>query len=216
MSELRLFIPIGKVKRNGRTWTTDRVLPRSSGPAFTLVRIRGMEVRKFKFANYDEAMKELLPLLRGRVFHTTTAAAYTSILSDGFIGSNKDGKYPAAYPQSENSFFRKRGCVSMVDLRTATDKQLELGDMQYRFLSPSSSREAFLLFLKPSCHDSLIPEGPADGDYSTFVEHVEAGYPDFIPISCIEEAWEITFEKPDRTLIDELDDIIAGRKPASK
>jgi hypothetical protein len=175
-----------------------------------------MEVRKFKFTNYDEAMKELLPLLRGRVFHTTTAAAYAGILSDCFIGSNKDGKYPAAYPQSENSFFRKRGCVSMIDLRAATDKQIELGDMQYRFLSPSSSREAFLLFLKPSCHDSLIPEGAAEGDYSTFVEHVEAGYPDFIPISCIEEAWEITFEKPDRTLIDELDDIVAGRKPASK
>ena len=166
-----------------------------------------MQLRKFRFPDYDAAKTELFPLLHGRVFHATTATAYASILSDGYVSSNTDSRYQYAYPQSGNSYFRKNGYVSVIDLRTATDEQIEDGDMRYRFLSPSSSsRPTVLLFLKPHCYDKLVgwEASKLEGLKTMIVPYVESGFPEAIHVDCIEEAWEVDIEPPSLNSFDAL------------
>ena len=165
-----------------------------------------MELRKFRFASYNEAKAALFPQLRTRVFHATSHTGFAGIQRDGYIGSNKDKRYPCAYPQAENSFFRKRGYVSLIDLRTATDEQIEDGDMKYRYLSPSSE-QTILLFLKPDCYDQLVTwdvSKAEEGLRAMIVPYVESGFPDAIPVSCIEEAWEVTITQPPLNSFDAL------------
>ena len=95
-----------------------------------------VQVRKLHFANYDELRKELLPRLRGRVFHVTTPDGYAGIKQDGFIGSNADLRYPTTYDQSNASYFRKNGYVSLVDLRDVSDEAMEDGLTRYPFPRP--------------------------------------------------------------------------------
>ena len=63
----------------------------------------------------------ILPLLKGRAFHVTDETAYQSILAKGRICTNRDGRYQFTYAFSKLSYFRQRGCVSVCDLRNATE-----------------------------------------------------------------------------------------------
>lgn len=132
---------------------------------------------------------KLLPLLVERVFHVTSQTAYTQILADGMIRSNKNQDFEFTFGQSENSYFRKRGCVSVFDLRSVTPSQLEDALSKYYFLNPSFvANHPVFLFLNQSWCEQLIPWSKRK-DEEAFQEmvipYVEAGYPGDIPLSII-------------------------------
>jgi hypothetical protein len=144
------------------------------------------------FLAADVLRAEVLPRLVGRVFHVTTRDAYARIRSDGAIKPNRNGELGFTFGQSEFSYFRNRGCVSLFDLRTATPEQVEDSLWKYYFLNPSFSenRPVFLL-LTDSCFDDLIPWSRANAEVGyreMFIPYVEAGYPGEIPLSLVERA----------------------------
>jgi hypothetical protein len=143
----------------------------------------------------------LLPLLLGRVFHVTTRKACRRILSDGAIKSNEGGNFRFTFPQSKNSYFRKKGCVSVFDLRTVTQEVLEWELNKFPFLY----KEAFL-FLKDSCFERLIPWSHSPNE-EVVIPNVEAGYPGDIPVSLIERVLRVQQEypPPPPVLIDGID-----------
>src|ERR1700732_4936864 len=89
--------------------------------------------RRFRFKTYEELESKLLPVLRNQVFHATTPDGYVGVLRDGFIASNVDRKFPMTCSQSEASYFRKKGCISLVDLRDISGTDLADALLKYNF-----------------------------------------------------------------------------------
>ncbi|MDH4186807.1 MAG: hypothetical protein OEV08_07410 [Nitrospira sp.] len=131
----------------------------------------------------------LLPILRGNVFHLTNRSGLMGITKDALIRSNKNGESPFTYPQSARSYARARGYVSLFDLRTTTDVQLERALSNYYFLNPSfTSNNPNFLIISEALYPALIPWTKArdeDAWKEMFIPYVEAFHQGDIPISSI-------------------------------
>ncbi len=144
---------------------------------------------------------ELLPRLVGRVFHVTPREIYDRILLDGAIKSNQSRKLGFSFVQSEVSYFRKRGCVCVLDLRATGPQQVDEALDKWYFLNPfplPKSRVAFLL-LRDECYGELISRSYTQGkvDWREFsVPYVEVGYPGEIPVSLVERVLLVDIEVP--------------------
>jgi len=129
---------------------------------------------------------ELLPSLRGRVFHVTTAEAFPKIQAHGFIGTNKDGSLRAP---RYRGYFAAQDCVSFCDLR-GSDAEISDGLEKYNFLNPNHGDAPVFLFLREECYGKLIvwsDELRAASMEHMIVWHIESGYPGAVPLSCIED-----------------------------
>lgn len=149
---------------------------------------------------YRDLEKVLLPQLSNRVFHVTTEGAVPQIISEGVIRSNADGRFSFTFRQSENSYFRKRNCVSVFDLRSATPEQIDDSLGKYYFLSPSfAENHPVYLFLNASCFDRLVPwiRWKEESAWSDMViPYVEAGYPGDLDFGLIDEILRLDIDQP--------------------
>ena len=154
------------------------------------------------FAGYDWVLENL----RYEVFHVTSKQSYKKICDDSAIHPNIGNKYQLSFGASDISFFRNRGCVSLFDLRFATDEQRE------RFLgrcNPLGERfggdEPVILVLKSDAYCELISwEGwKTEKAYGEMVvPYVEAGFPGPLPLSLIDVCLFVTVLNRPRTLQD--------------
>ena len=139
--------------------------------------------------------KDLLPILVGNVIHLTTSLGLQGIKKDGLIRSNIDGKLFYSYPQSDRSYARARGWVSLFDLRTVSDNQLETGLSNFYFLNPPFvNNNPIFLSLSPLHHPSLLPWTQArdeDAWKEMFIPHIEVFYPGDIPLSHINRVVDV-------------------------
>lgn len=159
-----------------------------------------MEIQSLDFINAHYT-DQLLALLRGNVFHVTTAKAYGEILKDEVIFGNQDDKYPIN-TGSLKSFGRYRGWVCLFDLRGKSDKEIDDALMSYNFLGPgwfkehfqnyTESRLVYLIMSKAYC-DHLMPnrEGRKSQDdglgFTQYIPNVECWFPGDMPIGLIEK-----------------------------
>jgi hypothetical protein len=100
------------------------------------------------------------------------------------------GELGFTFPQSEISYYRKRRCVCVFDLRTATLEQIEDALGKFYFLDPFSSLgkgDPVFLLLNDACFEKLIPwtEAQKEGYSSMWIPYVEAGYPGAVPWNSI-------------------------------
>ncbi len=119
----------------------------------------------------------ILPILRGTVFHITNRAGLKGIIKDGLIRNNKNAEFPYSFPTSARSHARTRGRVSLFDLRSISDHQLERALSDYPFLNPplSKNNPIFLIF-SASLYPALIPWTQARDENSggeAYIPHVE-------------------------------------------
>ena len=147
----------------------------------------------------DELRSELLPLLLGRVFHVTTHAAFEKICADGKICVNTDGSLtPSAYYR--NAYFRSHGCVSVCDLRFAGPEQVDQALRAYYFLNPEADRAApAFLFLNSQSYPQLRSwreQGKSREFDKAIVPHIEAGFPDQIPLEFLDQALLVNVVHP--------------------
>ena len=132
----------------------------------------------------------LLPQLRGRVFHVTTASAFEKIIASGQIDTNHDGRHGFTYPQSEKNWGRLQGYACLFDLRTVSDEDLDDALDKFYILHPADENPVFL-FLDTSEHSKLIPWTTAP-KYEMLIPHVECWYPTDVLISAIGDALAVT------------------------
>jgi len=150
--------------------------------------------------HYRDLEKVLLPQLSNRVFHVTTDSAVAQIISEGVVRSNSDGRFRFTFGQSQNSYFRKRNCVSVFDLRSATPEQIDDSLEKYYFLNPSfTDNRPVYLFLNTCCSGRLVPwirwkEESAWDDI--VVPYVEAGYPGDLDLGLIDEVLRVDIDRP--------------------
>jgi len=84
----------------------------------------------------DDLREQLLPLLRGRVFHVTSADRLKAIERSRFIRANVDGSLGNTYPQSAASLGRRNGWVCLFDLREKSESAIDWGLHCFYFLAP--------------------------------------------------------------------------------
>lgn len=138
-----------------------------------------------------ESLADVESLIEGRVFHVTRRAYWPAIYASGEIQPNNEGCLPTSFGYSANSFFRKRGCVSLFDYRLPPDELIR--DYRSRCWPFQAARAEnggiSILILDRSVEDNLISwlkwkeeNMPSE----MIVPYVEAGYPGPIPITKIE------------------------------
>jgi hypothetical protein len=129
---------------------------------------------------------QVLPCLRGRVFHVTTAEALPSILTLGEI------RWDFGTARYANAYFRSQGSVSVCDLRSVSETQLQDGLDKYFFLNPfHRDHDPAFLFLSEEAHPSLKSwrEQLERGDLNKLVvPYIEAGYPGHLPVTLLDSA----------------------------
>lgn len=139
---------------------------------------------------------ELVPQLRGRVFHVTCRSNLESICTAGAILPNEAGKLQSTFGSSQISFFRLRGCVSVFDYRDITDEDLQTSLANCAPYQPfrSCSNELAVLFLCPEAYSQLEPWTSHRGTPTMVVPYAEAGFPGAISLSMVEEILHVTVE----------------------
>jgi hypothetical protein len=149
-----------------------------------------MQERELKVESIGSGFELLKPSLRGRVFHVTPCDAWQKILKSGGIFPNVDARFETGFGSARNSFFRKRGCVSLWDFRTATDAQIE-DALCHPLQVVRPDRPGTVLILSPELHGRLLSwiGWEEEKVYSEMVvPHIECGYPGPIHLPMIDEA----------------------------
>lgn len=149
-----------------------------------------MKIPQKQIESYsDELHEKLLPQFVGKVFHVTTVHGIKRILKSGSIKNNKNRDFELTYPQSGNSYGRKRGYTCFVDLRGVLEEELKLALDKYYFLNPKSCNDnPIFLFISEELHSDLIRWSQAKkeiGYREMFVPYIESWYPDDISVEYI-------------------------------
>lgn len=146
---------------------------------------------------------QIWPQLKGRVFHRTSLKNYSKIINSGFIDNNQNEKYQLNW--NNNSFFKKRGYVSVCDLYNNTRPRLtkEAAISKYNIFGQKSDcdNKFVFLFLSKDEYQNLVTwqEWLKQRSSDLLVPYLESGYPEKILLSSIEEIW--FFEIKDRPKI---------------
>lgn len=146
---------------------------------------RGLEVERLPVRRSD-LKSVVMPFLLGQVFHVTSTAALERIQTSGFIKSNRDGEFGFTFPQSQSSYGRQQGYVSLFDMRERSEEIVRETLMKFYFPKPSSADPAYL-FLHELYYERLVPwtEAPTG---AMVVPHVEAWYPGDVPLAALSHA----------------------------
>ena len=141
----------------------------------------------------------VLPLLRGRVFHVTGRANFQEIARSRWIDSKQQVRFTSAFGQSENSYGRKRGWVSLFDLSNPQDGYIKEALIRYYFLKAFRSRSSAicLLFVAESAWSSLISWQRARqevGQKETYIPFVETWYPGDMPLDLVNDTLLVTVQ----------------------
>ncbi len=160
-------------------------------------------VRKMNYL--AENVSELLPHLRGKVFHVTSRNKYEAILISGGIMNNRDG-FHGINTSSLHSYGRLRGYVCLFDLRNFNEEMISEVLEKYNFLRPAwfgKMRPTFeewnltYLLLSPSNYQNLISYDAAsheigvNGNGSLAIRKAEAWIPERIPLEWIETIYNV-------------------------
>lgn len=147
-----------------------------------------------------ELRDKLLPKLMGKVFHVTSFANFEKIEESGLIKTNHDGKLGCTYPQSQNFYGRKKGCVCLFDLRNTNDEEIENALECFYFLGIEKlgDKQVFLI-LQPETYVELKDISQAKADLGSnvilWIPYVECWYPDDLPLSKIQEIMTVNIDR---------------------
>lgn len=134
----------------------------------------------------------LLPTLLRSVFHVTSHSSYQSILKAGAIKNNKDNRFDYTFPQSVNSYGRKRGYVCLFDLRHVPNEELELALTKFYFLNPPRCNgNPIFLVLDEAFQADLIP-WTAGSICEMRIPYVECWYPGDIELRKVRRVIDVT------------------------
>lgn len=127
--------------------------------------------------------------LRGHVFHGTRAKNLGSIEESRGILVNSDCSMKTTYGDSTNSFYRKKGCVSVFDYESPSTEKWEEHMWKCHPLHVGGLDDIAILFLSEQAKANLIRWNEAKTEWyaERVVPHVEAGHKGKIPFDHISE-----------------------------
>lgn len=152
--------------------------------------------------NYFDVVQVLFPLLRGRVFHVTTEEKFNDICRSGLISSKEQTQFVLTPGQTETTYGRKRGWVSLYDLSYTEHTDIKEALIRYWFFRTlRAGRTDVYLMIAQSAWPSLVSWKRASSDAGKqefFIPFVEAWYPGDIPLDLISESLVVSVHPPSR------------------
>lgn len=142
-----------------------------------------------------EDMGPVMMLLEGHVFHVTKQRFLPAIRKTGYLLPNEAGTRPSTFGLRSNSFFLRRGCVSLFDYRTIPDDpDCRRRCWPLQAAEPGGDGIA-ILFIDSALHDRLIPWTKWNDERAwseVVVPYVEAGFLGPLPLTHIERVVLVT------------------------
>jgi hypothetical protein len=166
-------------------------------------------MKKISLICEDGETESLRAMLKGHVFHLTTAAAFAEIEREGKVLHNRENRF-ALNTSSERSFGRLMGYVCLFDLRHHNQDVLDEIQGNYNFLGPSwfeierdagMASELTYLILHEEFYNQLIPNHAAfdhlrdTGEYLHYVPHGETWIKESLPLGWIDTVIIVTFRR---------------------
>ena len=160
----------------------------------SIYRVERVEVHR------SELRTILLDRLRGNVFHVTTQDAWPRIRSTDSVLSNPPD-HPSIKRWEYNAYFRQKSHVSLCDLRSVQESDLNMALKRYFFLDPRSGcPEPVFLILSSSAVNRIVTYNEAIDDATKagqmIVPFVEAGYPGDLPLAEITDVLIVDIDRP--------------------
>ena len=148
----------------------------------------------------SELETTLLDRLRGRVFHVTTHLAWPLIHKTGFVLPDPPGD-SAIKKWEYDSYFRGRRHVSLCDLRSVREEDLELGLERYFFLDPHHGNpDPVFLMLSDSAVGRVVTYSEVRDDAmqngKMLAPFIEAGYPGCLPLTELANVLIVDIDRP--------------------
>lgn len=149
-----------------------------------------MKTAEFSRPETDR-LEDIQALIEGHVFHVTKRPYWPQILATGAIEPNSNGRLPTTFGNYD-SFFRKRGCISVFDFRLPpNDEILDFRRRCWPFQAATPGDEGIaILILNSSIYPVLITWNRWKDENALsemIVPFVEAGHPGPIPVSAIDD-----------------------------
>jgi hypothetical protein len=144
----------------------------------------------------------LLPLLCGRVFHMTNEEKSNDIYRSGWISSEKQAQFVFAPGQTEATYGRKRGWVSLLDFSDKKDRDIKDALIRHWFFRTlrNGGTHAYLIVAE-SAYSSLISWEQVyreAGGKEFFIPFVETWYPGDMPLQLVTECFVVTVHRSRR------------------
>lgn len=151
--------------------------------------------------------------LRGRVFHVTSESNFNKIKVAGEVLVNTDCVLETTFGNSENSYYRKKGCISVFDYESPTEDKWQ--DYKGRCLPLPRNGIFVFLFLTEDAKSNLIRWTEAKRDWISerVVPYIEAGHEGNLPLSGISEILIVKVNADEQSLAYRLQQ---GRSSSTK
>jgi len=131
---------------------------------------------------------ELLPHLRGHVFHVSLASSLPAIKAADQLEVN-DGRRESPFGNTSNGFFRLKGCVSFFDYRDCDSPAWdEHANKCFPTVPLRTESQIVIFFLADTEYGKLLSweNWKIEEAWSQrVVPHVECGYPSPVPLSVL-------------------------------
>ena len=146
-------------------------------------------------SSIKNVVKNVLPLLKNKVFHVTSFNSYKSIIKDGCIKNNKNRDYSYTFPQSEISYGRLRGYICLFDLRNISDEIIEdqRKCLDFLIFEPIKYKSIAYFIISPTKYSKIISFSDACKNINLrqkpemIIPKVESFYPENINIEYVEQ-----------------------------
>lgn len=168
-------------------------------------------------ARSQDLQSVVLPKLRESVFHVTSAVGFEGIEAARMIATNAEGKLGYTFPQSQNSYGRKRGYVCLFDLRVVSEEHLDHALHCFYFLDPFFRRaDPVFLFLRADRYGEIIPWTATRNNYSAmWIPYIEAWYPGALPLTEVDRVLSVRVERPPPSLLEQAQVLAASNRQTS-
>ena len=130
----------------------------------------------------EERKAKLLPLLNGNIFHVTSFEALDTLIEEGIIKHNREGKLKYSYPQSKISYGNMKGFICLFDFRDIKASDICWSNRKYSIFS----RDVFLLLQDKYWIDIIRPQDRHLSIKEMYIPESEVWYPRDIETTKIE------------------------------
>ncbi|MCG7938116.1 MAG: hypothetical protein N0C88_04565 [Candidatus Thiodiazotropha lotti] len=138
-----------------------------------------------------ESENELIPILKGKVFHVTPTINFPLIEKSGAIIPNQNNEWRSLFGNSINGFFRLRGCVSLFDYRAYGTEDWEEHAYKCTPTQIFAQTDIISILVLSKDHyaklESWINWKLEEKWSQRVVPHVEVGYPGKVKVEYLTE-----------------------------
>ena len=147
--------------------------------------------------SYFDVVQVLFPLLSGRVFHVTTEEKFNDICRSGWIYSKEQTQFVLTPGQSETTYGRKQGWVSLYDLSYTEHTDIKEALIRYWFFRTlRAGRTDVYLMIAKSAWPSLVSWKSAGRDMGGQEFFIPFGIPATFRLSSLTKALWLVFIHP--------------------